>query len=235
MKNNEIIKKKFSELEKNPWKLSSVGDTPALRKFANEAKEFDVEALDELECTCIVYACRNGHLETAKYLIEELKANIEAAGYGGLRALHHAVNNIHQDMVKYLLDKGADPNAADDFGNTALHYACERGVLGQIDMLLAHDGKLDVLNNKGISLLHKAANEGHSTVINKLLQKVDVNLADKQGNTVLHYAVANNFPIMVELLLDKKNEINLTVDTKNCQGCLPIDLALSQEVKSLLS
>ena len=47
------------------------------------------------------------------------------AGYGVNTFLDQAVSHAHKDIVLTLLSAGADVNAKDLFGQTALHMACE--------------------------------------------------------------------------------------------------------------
>lgn len=49
-------------------------------------------------------------------------ADVEAFGYAGMRALHHACSNSHEGSIGLLLDRGADPNAVDEFGERNMHY-----------------------------------------------------------------------------------------------------------------
>lgn len=51
----------------------------------------------------------------AAYLIDS-GADMEAFGYAGMRALHHACSNSHEGSIALVLDRGADPNAVDEFG-----------------------------------------------------------------------------------------------------------------------
>ena len=46
-----------------------------------------------------------------------------------------AARNGHQDVVKLLLDKGAEPNMADQNGDTALGYAARGGHKDVVQLL----------------------------------------------------------------------------------------------------
>lgn len=51
----------------------------------------------------------------AAYLLDN-GADMESFGYAGMRALHHACSNSHEGSIALLLDRGADANAIDEFG-----------------------------------------------------------------------------------------------------------------------
>ena len=90
-----------------------------------------VDSTDKYGTTMLVWATRNGHAETVKFLLEQ-GADLEASGFGGMKPLHHACNQIKEEMMVELISKGADSNSVDDAGNTPMHWACERGVLNPV-------------------------------------------------------------------------------------------------------
>ena len=52
-----------------------------------------------------------------------------------------AARNGRNDFVSLLLEKGADPDAADNDGRTAMHYASEAGFTEIVEMLLMAGAK----------------------------------------------------------------------------------------------
>jgi ankyrin repeat protein len=70
-------------------------------------------------------AVSNNNLLITKYLIEELHYNIDTIGRDGQTALIQATNKSSTEMVKYLLDKGADKTICDNNGKTAGDYAID--------------------------------------------------------------------------------------------------------------
>ncbi len=86
--------------------------------------------------------------------------------------LHWAVSCNQKEMVKFLLDRGADPNARGYFGCTPLHYARTREM---VELLLQRKW---------------------------LVRRVNINAADDDGRTPLHWAKEgyNSDPEVVELL-----------------------------------
>ena len=72
-------------------------------------------------------ACRNGHVDVARYLARR-GAPINAKGYFGGTGLHWAAIEGHLEMVEFLLDQGADVNLKDHgFDATPLGWAMEGG------------------------------------------------------------------------------------------------------------
>jgi ankyrin repeat protein len=75
--------------------------------------------------TALMFAARDGNLEMAQILVEA-GADLERTSANGTRPIVAAITNNHIELAMYLLEKGADPNAADDFyRRTPLYAAVE--------------------------------------------------------------------------------------------------------------
>src|ERR1700683_4805516 len=86
--------------------------------------------------TALMFATRVGDLESAKLLVAA-GANVDDADAWGVSATTLAAHSGFTDMVLFLLDKGADPNAA-PHGFTALHEAIMRRDDKMVAALLDH-------------------------------------------------------------------------------------------------
>ena len=64
-----------------------------------------------------------GMLTAVKYLIEELHADVNAADHEGNTALHHAAARGDNEMIKYLVSKGANVMAVSREGRTTADMA----------------------------------------------------------------------------------------------------------------
>lgn len=84
--------------------------------------------------TAILFAARQGDLETAAALLDA-GANVDDADAAGTSALVIAAHSDHGQLARFLLSRGADPNAA-KAGYTALHAAVLRGNLELVKALL---------------------------------------------------------------------------------------------------
>jgi ankyrin repeat protein len=64
-----------------------------------------------------------GWLPAAKYFIEELGVNVNARDADGFTALHHAAARGDNEVIKYLVSKGADVKAVNRVGQTTVDMA----------------------------------------------------------------------------------------------------------------
>jgi ankyrin repeat protein len=108
----------------------------------------------------------------------------------GLTPLHFAASYGKLDIATLLIEKGANVNAKNKIGGTPL---CSSAM-----------GKGDFLK-----------------VANLLIEKgADVNVRTNDGSSILHFAVLNGQPKMIELLLAKGADPKI----KNNNGRTPIEL-----------
>lgn len=74
--------------------------------------------------TALLYAARDGQLESARLLVEA-GAKLELAEYNGITPLLMAISNDHHDIARLLIEAGANVNAADWYGRRPLWTAAE--------------------------------------------------------------------------------------------------------------
>jgi ankyrin repeat protein len=86
--------------------------------------------------TPLLFAARQGDINSAELLLAA-GANVNETAPDGTSALVVAAHSGHGRFARFLLDKGADPNAA-DAGYAALHAAVLRGDPDLVRALLAH-------------------------------------------------------------------------------------------------
>jgi ankyrin repeat protein len=58
-----------------------------------------------------------------KYLVEELKADVNQRDQNGMTPLHHAASRGDNEMILYLVSKGADVKAVSRRGQTVVDLA----------------------------------------------------------------------------------------------------------------
>jgi ankyrin repeat protein len=99
----------------------------------------EIESTNRFGGTAIIPAAEKGHPEAVSILIGA-GANVDHVNRLGWTALLEAVilsdgGAVHQDIVKRLLDGGADKSIADRDGVTALEHAKRRGFSEMVNLL----------------------------------------------------------------------------------------------------
>ena len=109
--------------------------------------------------TKLTKAAIDGNVDKATELLQKGEDLEERDGYG-YNPLLWATYFQHADMVKYLLDMGADPNVTTEKkyvsvppGSTPLIIASYYGTDDIVDILLQHGAKKDIKNSKGYTAL----------------------------------------------------------------------------------
>ena len=64
----------------------------------------------------------SGWLPAIKYLVEEMGADVNASDHEGNTALHHAAARGDNEMILYLVSKGADVKAVNRAGETTARH-----------------------------------------------------------------------------------------------------------------
>ncbi|KAL4807523.1 hypothetical protein BDV18DRAFT_102847 [Aspergillus unguis] len=108
--------------------------------------------------TTLHYIARSGDTELLTSFCEQILGSrrsnldeqlLEAEDSTGCTPLHISVQNGHLNMTEMLLQMGADPNASNDNGETALHSACfcDQPSLAICQVLLAHGAQSHVVSD----------------------------------------------------------------------------------------
>jgi ankyrin repeat protein len=114
--------------------------------------------------------------------------------------------------VRQLLKNGADVNAAQGDGMTALHWAAARGDASQVNMLVYAGARLEAQTRNGnYTPLHLAAKGGRVAALKALLKAgANANAATTAGGTTaLHFAAGMGSTESIEALLDAKVPVDI--------------------------
>ncbi len=161
-------------------------------------------------------AAELGDLEKVKAYLSQDPKQIDLVDAKGRTVLDRAARSGKQDVVEFLLAKGATED---------IYTATIVGHVDKVAAFLKQDKKLlNARDSGGRAALHWAALYGQKKVMELLLaEKADVNLLDGDGFTPLHWAATFNKRDAVELLLANKANMNIKVEK---YGWTPLRLAV---------
>jgi ankyrin repeat protein len=207
-----------------------------------------VNSKDRSGETPIQIAARSGYKAIAEVLLKVgAKLDIESAAALGLtnevkaildrepwlakaprRPLHYAAEGRHLDLVKLLLDHGADPNLDYGFSNvlgpvTALSRAVSSGSYEIVKLLCERGAKLNVAIGKNEdSAFHYAVGYRDARLVKLLLEhKADPDRKNDRGLTPLHITAVRGLIDKARVLLDFKADPNATTS----DGATPLFFA----------
>jgi ankyrin repeat protein len=152
---------------------------------------------------------RNNDLPTLRQLIRN--PGPKARDARGNSTLMYAAALGSLESMRMLLDAGADPNAANDFGATPLMWCA--GDAAKVRLLLSKGADPNARSRLGRTpLLIAAACDGAAEAARLLIEKgADLNARDKGGSSVLGQAAASNNLEVARLLIARHAQVN-TVD-----------------------
>ena len=162
------------------------------------------------------YGLCNGNFELFQLLIEN-KSDIYSTSKDNTNCLHIAVSEGHIDICKEILKTyKIDINAANNNGWTALHYGVQNGNFELLQLLIQNGGDVYYATKDNTNCLHLAASEGHIDICKMFLNgyKFDINAANNDGWTVLHFGVENGNFELFKLII--QNGIDIYIRT-NCK------------------
>ena len=149
----------------------------------------DVHILDKRENNGLHIAAVHGHLEVAQMLLA-LNVEVNAKNHSGMTPLHRALKNSREtDLVRLLLDHGADVHMHDICRSSTLHHAAEKGNPEIIKMILERNPEVEARDVRGTTPLQAASFTGDPDVVQLLLDHgADPHARDNRGMTALDIA-----------------------------------------------
>lgn len=125
-----------------------------------------INEINEYGFSPLILACYKGNSEVAKFLIQK-KSTLDYVSDEGT-ALMAAVVRGKNELVKLLLENGANPNLTNLEGTTALMYAAQFKNIELAKLLLQHKADKTIVNKDQKTAFEFAVFSNNDEIINLL-------------------------------------------------------------------
>lgn len=153
--------------------------------------------------------CKKGSIEEVEKLLNKsifhrkVNVNIKMEGVGNTPLIIVAANG-YKNIVKYLLDNGANINELNYNEESALIFAIKNDKVDVVSLLITEGADINLKNNDGDTTLCIAAQSGYKEIVELLISKgADVNVENIKGETPLLIAEEKGYKEITALLLNK--------------------------------
>ena len=128
-----------------------------------------------------------------KFLLNTCEPSVNEPSESGKTPLAAAVFRGNIDIVRMLLESGANCDSLYFFeGGNVLHYAVEHELEEILDELIEKTVSVNERNEKGLTALMIAAENGNLAILKKLIKsKCEINALDRKGLTAVMISVRN--------------------------------------------
>jgi len=158
-----------------------------------------MEGIDQL-ATDLPNIIRNGDILRLKELIRANKQIVNEKFKGNQTPLMEAIIFRQEEIAELLIENGADIDAQDDKGWSALHFAAQSYLPKTMKLLIAKKANIDPIDFYGNTPLSRALSntKGRGEIIRLLLEAgADQNKKNNSGISPLEFAKrVNNFHLI---------------------------------------
>ncbi|KAI1029421.1 hypothetical protein LB504_010700 [Fusarium proliferatum] len=235
---NQVVASVYSPLFQAVW----YDHSELTELLIDEGAELDGFQSEDQVSSLLAVAAGKGYFNTVKALTNKgvKSTNAQplflAASYGFCGELSNSFNaeeaekshdfprsDYHQ-ILELLLQSGADANASDVRGHTALYMASYYGFTDVMEILIKNGAYMDIKSASGETPLHYGSRRGHFAATQLLLQTgADIGSKDNCGRTPLHHACRSGNLEVVKLIIGSSQ--TQTLDEADHWGSTPLSLA----------
>ena len=163
----------------------------------------------------LVEAARQQHAAAVRGLLAE-GAAVDASRADGVTALHWAAQWDDAEVAGLLIDAGANPGSADQYGVTPLALACTNASTGMVRRLIEAGADANARQDNGETALMTCARSGVRDAVDRLVAAgADVNASEiHNGQTALMWAAWEGHTEVVEGLIEHGADVDARTTTR---------------------
>ncbi|XP_052106905.1 uncharacterized protein LOC127739284 isoform X2 [Mytilus californianus] len=178
-----------------------IGDISLVQWCCNQ--DVDVKICTHSELSPVMIACKHGHTEIAKMLLDR-GADCNNCDMWGQSPVMIACEHGHTEIVKILLERGVDYDKCNWVGQSPVMKACEHGHTEIVKGLLDRGVDYNKCDKYGHSPVMMVCEHGHTEIVQMLLDKgVDYNKCDLFRETPAWKACEHGHTEILMMLLDR--------------------------------
>lgn len=142
-------------------------------KKNEDVTTFSTDEVSEEECETISFLLEYNNVKEIKKKVEQNNHVLHCRDRMGRTLLMYAATNIrHLEIVKYLINKGADINAQDKKNLQPIHFSAQHKDLSMVKLLLENGVNINVQDGNGGTVLHQFIYDEKAK--NYLISKVQI-------------------------------------------------------------
>ncbi|KAJ5111313.1 hypothetical protein N7532_001848 [Penicillium argentinense] len=182
----------------------------------------DIEATNPNKISALLYAIHEEDLGATKLL---LRNGANANGNDKAPDVKPLLLSAHRgltDFVELLLLQGADIEARDSIGMTALHWACRENQIDTARFILSRNVDVNLWGAQYVTPLICAVKGGHFQMMKVLMEHgANVNAQDDSGMSALMHAASESLEDIMHLLLANGADLH----AQDCNDLTALDWA----------
>jgi ankyrin repeat protein len=135
------------------------------------------------------HASESNNIQAAqKALTHNNKINIRSFDRG-MTALHLACGYAGEEMISFLLERGANINALLNNRQSPLHWAVASNILEKVKLLVVSGADIDIKDDAGQTPLYLAVSRNYINISQSLIDYgADIKTKDNEGTTLVEIA-----------------------------------------------
>lgn len=181
-----------------------------MKTFSGNKNEFKKLNKEQLECLLRQgFSEKNFPVEMFIDYLIKTKWDFNEKFKSGFLPLNSACSHGKLEVVKKMIEAGADVHAKDVYEVGTLDYACRSGNLNLVKFLLSLDVEINCRDSSGHGPIFSAVKFGHYNIFALLIDKgADIHTTNHYGTTLLHSAASKNSFEIVNKLIELGADIN---------------------------
>ena len=207
----------------NPIKYNYIEIIEILLKYENKNIGVSLNDRNDNNGLYPIHYCIIFKNLDALNLFKKYKMSFNELDFFDNLPLHYAVKSKDIDIFKFVLKESKEINYQTKQGETALHLACNFEQIEMLKELINYGADVNIQDyeNELTPLMYSVLINSNE-MFNLLIEKSDISLQDVNGNNILHYIIYEKNYILIDIILEKK----IDLDISNIKGNLPLHLLL---------